>query len=650
MSRRSRRFQKKQEEYSPKPLLDLYINQIGVRTTFADYRSFEASSDKELRKLHGQGDDPYCALYSIVTAVEIAQKRAWNKEERASRKSFCLATGRKGGDHLENTLKYYNETFPFDMTYKSAFNKIGANVTTGVEKEYANANDLIRGLQESVCVVTLSCADVDSRYRIHEMKKCSQSDWHCITCVAYILLKGEPTFVFKDTNNRPGNKVNFVYLKATQLTDAQLMLKKEIGDNPWGGVEASEKVRKTMSENNLLYMSEIYIIKSAIVGKLKNILAEDTDQAVEDIKKLLATPYNPKKLKKPTHPKKPKRKPRGISVGDTVEMWHDKTMDWVKAKITGEQLETVGEMEFPIYELNEGRYSGVSIDEIRIPNKKTRIHAYVYDIYDTMQEFSKFIIDTKPKRDEQIKKMNNARVEDYVKATVCVESNGSGCMIKGPFVLTCGHCNMTDRESQMENDEFLNMIKEHGSYKEYNKFAVGRLKGIAWPDGSWGVAETVYNSEGMDIALMKLVREKDVSTLNVSKMKPDIGDSLLMIHNPYRYDPDNEYKEIKDNYPFRVDADEITEMSTGKCAENTFGAYTHDEDHNSFFGSSGSPIVNANGEVVALHNATDPNSDWKRFAVGWEAIGQALNEYFHSAEAVECNLQNEDAWVCNLKF
>ena len=353
----------------------------------------------------------------------------------------------------------------------------------------------------------------------------------------------------------------------------------------------------------------------------------------------------PEKKKARVRPKYPRRPKKSPVLRRRVQMWHDSSMTWKEADIVGKGTDAKG---FPEYSLIIGQkiYENVSIDEVRIPDKKPRLDAYIYNIYNDMQVFSKLIRATVDQREQQIKKVTgsgwfkNSPVN--IEAMVCVESNGSGCMIEtaqGPMVLTCAHCNMSERESQMENEEFASMVEEHGSYKEYNKFAVGRLKGIAWSDGSWGVAETVYNSEGMDIALMKIVTstKQDIKTFKVSKASPPNGEPLLMIHNPYRYDPDDNYSEIDRNFPFRMDLDEITKKRVNICVNNTFGAYTHDENGNSFFGSSGSPIVNVAGEVVAIHNSTDPtNDEWTRYAVGWEAIQQAIDEHFNGAAKREC--------------
>ena len=142
----------------------------------------------------------------------------------------------------------------------------------------------------------------------------------------------------------------------------------------------------------------------------------------------------------------------------------------------------------------------------------------------------------------------------------------------------------------------------------------------------------------MDIALMKIVTstKQDIKTFKVSKAPPPIGEALLMIHNPYRSNPDKDYILVDENFPFRVDYDEIIEKQVNICVNNTFGAYTH-QNQNSFYGSSGAPMVNAAGEVVAIHNSTDPtNDEWTMYAVGLESIQQALSEYVDGAPTRVC--------------
>ena len=169
----------------------------------------------------------------------------------------------------------------------------------------------------------------------------------------------------------------------------------------------------------------------------------------------------PSKPNPPSHPRKPRKKPLGIRLKNTVDMWHDGDMIWKRAKVVGKSLEIIGGIEFPRYSLEIGEKTyEASADELRIPNEKARLDAYIYNIYNVMQKFSELILSTKKQRIKQIQNIAKTnwfetdRINDWIDKTVCVESNGSGCIIEtteGPLVLTCAHCNMTERETNMEN-------------------------------------------------------------------------------------------------------------------------------------------------------------------------------------------------------
>ena len=265
MPRRSNRNKANAAKYEPKPLLQTYMNHVGKSITFNSQLDFMKEVPPRFRSLHNQKNQPFCAFYSIVTAVEIAQNRKFTVEENTDRHGFCLNTGRQGGMRLENSLDMYVNLYPTDLTYQTAFNENSSkqySSKNGVGKDYGNANDLINGLKQGVCLTTISCADVDSQYRLHERKKCRANDYHAITCVAFILLKKKPTFVFKDTNNRPKNKYNFVFLDADEFTDGQLMLEKAIGGIWHRVADATAETRKKIYKENLLVMEEIYIVNA----------------------------------------------------------------------------------------------------------------------------------------------------------------------------------------------------------------------------------------------------------------------------------------------------------------------------------------------------------------------------------------------------
>lgn len=400
-TRSSTRHKLKMAQYEPKPLELLYKNHLGSSTSFKNQSSYmkEAAKDSpHLMALHNQKNNPYCALFSIVTAVEIARNKRFSKEENSERHGFCLNTGKQAGMRLMDSLKMYKSLFPQDMTYETAFNENSSDQYSsknGIGKDYGNANDLVHGLQKNVCVVTMSCADVDSQYRIHERKQCRANDYHAITCVAFVLINKKPTFVFKDTNNRPKNKYNFVFLDADEFTDGQLLLEKAVG-GIWHRVgEATAETRKKIFKENLLVMEEIYIITA--------LHREENPEKMQ---------YIPKAA---TIVKPPPPPPTPILLMNQLNLKS-------------------------VYNIN-----GLSKIDRYIKANKTEIDEMVELINRTRG---------RPKRDiEQLNQQTYLRgprvqddfsktLENALNASVCVESNGSGSIVmlnNKPHVLTNAH-------------------------------------------------------------------------------------------------------------------------------------------------------------------------------------------------------------------
>lgn len=249
--RRSSRISGVVKKRAEKQALKLnFTNHLGTRTLFAnrtDYVKHAQETNGDLLRLHNQGMNPYCALYSIVTAMEVARKQPWTKEERKERYKFCLREGKKQGDHLYNTLRHYKRSFK-DMKYTNVLDKDDA---------YGNANDLVRGLRRGVCVVSISCADVYTKFKIRS-KKCDRSgDWHCIACVAFINIKGVPTFVFKDTNNHQGDSSNLAFLPAKEVVDGVLRMQGYRDSDPLGAISL---LKKEVWQQSLTLLQEIYFI------------------------------------------------------------------------------------------------------------------------------------------------------------------------------------------------------------------------------------------------------------------------------------------------------------------------------------------------------------------------------------------------------
>lgn len=247
--RRSRRLSGANTKRAENQVLNLtYTNHLGTKNLFTnrtDYVKHAQETNGDLLRLHNQGMNPYCALYSIVTAMEVARKQPWTNDERKERYNFCLREGKKQGDHLSNTLRYYKDLFQ-DMKYTNVL---------GRDDAYGNVNDLVRGLRNGVCVVSISCADVYTKFKIRS-KKCDKSgDWHCIACVAFVNITGVPTFVFKDTNNHQGDSSNLAFLPAKEVVDGVLKMQ-EYGDPLY----AIGKLKKDVVKNSWTLLQEIYFI------------------------------------------------------------------------------------------------------------------------------------------------------------------------------------------------------------------------------------------------------------------------------------------------------------------------------------------------------------------------------------------------------
>lgn len=248
--RRSRRLSGVQKKRAENQKLKLnYVNHLGTNLSFKNRTSYVKHAQEtngDLLMLHDQGMNPYCALYSIVTAMEVARKQPWTKDERKERYKFCLREGKERGDHLSNTLRYYKSVFD-DMNYINVLSR---------DQTYGNANDLVRGLGNGVCVVSISCADVYTKFKISS-KKCDKSgDWHCITCVAFVSINGVPTFVFKDTNNHQGDSSNLAFLPAKEVVDGDNKMQ-EYGDP----LMAIGLLKKEVVKKSLTLLQEIYYIK-----------------------------------------------------------------------------------------------------------------------------------------------------------------------------------------------------------------------------------------------------------------------------------------------------------------------------------------------------------------------------------------------------
>ena len=176
------------------------------------------------------------------------------------------------------------------------------------------------------------------------------------------------------------------------------------------------------------------------------------------------------------------------------------------------------------------------------------------------------------------------RYEEVLKACVCVESNGSGCIVDvngKPMVLT----------------------NFHVAGKK------GTIKFIMWNDGEYGVAKTIKLDKDKDTAFMEIIQSEKSEIPRVSLEPYKKQKELVQIHNPYHWYNDKRgvRRENQNHFPFTVEKRDIEKRG------NLFSHFAT-IDSSVFYGSSGSPFFSIDnkgilGGVVGIHREWDEEKD-----------------------------------------
>jgi len=178
------------------------------------------------------------------------------------------------------------------------------------------------------------------------------------------------------------------------------------------------------------------------------------------------------------------------------------------------------------------------------------------------------------------------RYEEVLKACVCVESNGSGCIVDvdgEPMVLTNYH-----------------VAGEKGT-----------IKFIMWNDGEYGVAKTIKLDKDKDTAFMEIIQSEKSEMPRVYLEPYKKQSKLIQIHNPYHWYNDKRgvRKGNQYHFPFTVEERDIEKRKQG----NLFSHFAT-IDSSVFYGSSGSPFFSIDnkgilGGVVGIHREWDEEKD-----------------------------------------
>lgn len=135
---------------------------------------------------------------------------------------------------------------------------------------------------------------------------------------------------------------------------------------------------------------------------------------------------------------------------------------------------------------------------------------------------------------------------------------------------------------------------------------------VEFPDGTGFMARVVAFDAFRDLALLALEGGLALPVARVAPAPPELRDPVVIIGNPGR----------GATPPFQVTWGHILWMRAQRDGDQASGAVAHDADTN--WGHSGSPLFDAAGRIVALHNSYEVVTG-TRHAVSWEAIRAFLD-------------------------
>ncbi len=152
---------------------------------------------------------------------------------------------------------------------------------------------------------------------------------------------------------------------------------------------------------------------------------------------------------------------------------------------------------------------------------------------------------------------------------------------------------------------------------------LGRELDVEFPDGRRVAMRCTHFDRTLDLALLDAIEPVELPTAQVAPTAPDVGDPVVIIGQPGTRTPDGEPTGYA---PFHVSVGEIRGFLPDRLGPQALGRAKHDAW--TYWGHSGSPLFDAQGRVVAMHNSWDPKTAM-RHAVPHEAIVHFL----HAARA-----------------
>ncbi|MFT7578565.1 MAG: S1-C subfamily serine protease [Myxococcota bacterium] len=148
---------------------------------------------------------------------------------------------------------------------------------------------------------------------------------------------------------------------------------------------------------------------------------------------------------------------------------------------------------------------------------------------------------------------------------------------------------------------------------------MGQVKDVRFPDGQRFRGRTVAYNAKLDLALVRLSGGENLPTAPIAARSANTGDFVAAIGQPGTRTPDGKATGYK---PFHVSTGEIRGFRPNLLGGQSLGRAKHDAW--TYWGHSGSPLFNADGAIVALHNSWDSTTAM-RHAVPHQAIVHFLD-------------------------
>jgi S1-C subfamily serine protease len=149
---------------------------------------------------------------------------------------------------------------------------------------------------------------------------------------------------------------------------------------------------------------------------------------------------------------------------------------------------------------------------------------------------------------------------------------------------------------------------------------LGQTLSAQLPDGRTFPAKCVAIDRNLDLAMLRADADSTLAFAPLARRTPAIGTRVICIGQPGSTTPSGKPTHYK---PFTVSTGRIRDLMADPLGDQSLGRVSHDAW--TYWGHSGSPLFDENGQIVAMHNSWDSKTSM-RHAVPYEAIVHFLDQ------------------------